>query len=146
MKEREWEKERARTNRNNNVRWVGYFSSDRSCIICGISTYLYVMTVCSIAHTQAVWGWLAGWWGWCIVVQCDWWMFFSLSLLCRRSLSHSRSASTICDSSNSDSIFGMRSLMKRCWYTIQYMQRKRQIARAREPVAIHMCVFIFCIE
>lgn len=45
---------RADANGNNNVRWIGYFSSDRSCIICGIFTYMYASVGAVYATVDAV--------------------------------------------------------------------------------------------
>lgn len=152
VSERQWEQEksRARTNRNNNVRWIGYFSSDRSCIICGISTYLYVMTVW---YTQPDEDGVLSSMLCCAVLcnaqytKCVCWMFLSCSVF---SLSL-QSASTICQSRNGNdnsSIFGMRLLNEtQSIHTIQYMQRETlQESRERTYMNVPICIQQLCIE
>lgn len=141
----EQEKSRARTNHNNNVRWIGYFSSDRSCIICGISTYLYVMTVW---YTQPDEDGVLGSMLWC-AVQCTIYQMrlmnipllfgvFSLFAVFQ-------SASTICQSRNGNdnsSIFGMRLLNEtQSIHTIQYMQCETLQESRERTYYVYLCIY-----
>ena len=87
------EKEKKREkkqNSNNNVRWIGYFSSDRSCIICGIYIFFSRSPICvcrACAHILCINVTL----GLCLLTVClhrdsvldvmcnsHWWVAFSL--------------------------------------------------------------------